>query len=101
MSVSIDPVRQLTYALGTMCQPVRHVESMSKVRKEVVASETPNRPWQRVATDLFEFEEKILSSHYYSDIFELDHLKSPSSVCHQKVKDPLCAPRYSRVAGYR
>ena len=62
MSVSIGPVRQLTQALGTMCQSVRHVESMIKVRKEVVASETPNRPWQRVTADLFEFEEKIQSS---------------------------------------
>ena len=56
MSVSIGPVRQLT--LRTMCQPVRHVESMSKVKQKVIAPETPNRPWQRVAADLFEFEGK-------------------------------------------
>ena len=36
-----------------------------------------------MAADLFEFEGKtyLVSSDYYSDFFELDHLRSPSSVC--------------------
>ena len=47
-----------------------------------MSPETPNRPWQRVASDLFEFEGKtyLVTSDYYSDFFELDHLRSPSFV---------------------
>ena len=44
--------------------------------------ETPSRPWQYVAADLFELEGKsyLVTSDYFSDIFELDHLRSISSV---------------------
>ena len=65
-----------------------------------MSPETPNRPWQRVAADLFELEGNtyLVISDYYSHFFELDHLRSPSLVCHQKVKGPLCAPRYSQAA---
>jgi len=49
----------------------------------MMSPETPNQPWQRVAADLFELEEKpyLVTSDYYSNFFELDHLRSPSSVC--------------------
>lgn len=49
----------------------------------MTSPETPNPPWQRVATDLFEFEGKtyVVTADYCSDFFELDHLRSPSSVC--------------------
>ena len=48
-----------------------------------MSPEIPNRPWQRVAADLFEFEGKtyLVTSDYYNDFLELDHLRSPSSVC--------------------
>ena len=48
-----------------------------------MSPETPNRPWQRVAADLFEFERRtyLVTSDYYSDFFELEHFRSPSSVC--------------------
>ena len=56
-----------------------HVSTCEACRKH----ETPNRPWKRVAADLFELEGKAYSvtSDYYSDFFELDHVRSPSSVC--------------------
>ncbi|XP_022802273.1 uncharacterized protein K02A2.6-like [Stylophora pistillata] len=48
-----------------------------------MSPETPTRPWQRVAADLFELAGKtnLVTSDYYNDFFELAHLKSPSSVC--------------------
>ena len=70
----------------------------------MMTPETPDRPWQRVAADLLEFEGKtyLVTSDYYSDFFELDHLRSLSiGVCDQKVKGPLRAARYSRAAGDR
>ena len=54
-----------------------------QVKETMMSPEMPNHPWQQVAADLFEFEEKtfLVTSDYYSDFFELDHLRSPSSVC--------------------
>ena len=64
-----------------------------------ISPETLNRPWQRVAADLIEFEGKtyLVTSDYYSDFFELDHLRSLSSlsfvsVCHQKIEGLLQCP---------
>ena len=54
-----------------------------QVKETMMSPEMPKRPWQRVDEDLFEFEGKtyLVTSDYYSDFFELDHLRSPSSVC--------------------
>ena len=52
-------------------------------RKETLTShETPSRPWQFVAADLFELNGKsyLVTVDYFSDFFELDHLRSTSSV---------------------
>ena len=49
-----------------------------------MSSETPHRPWQRpVAADLLDLKGKtyLVISDYYSDFLELEHLRSPSSVC--------------------
>ena len=64
------------------CEACREFER-AQVKETMMSPETPNRPWQRVAADLFELEEKayLVTSDYYSDLFELDHLRSPSSVC--------------------
>jgi len=47
-----------------------------------MSHETPSRPWQYVAADLFVFDGKgyLVTSDYCSDFFELDHLRSTSSV---------------------
>ena len=49
----------------------------------MMSPETPNPPWKRVAKDLFDFEGKtyLFTSEYYYDFFELDHLRSSSSLC--------------------
>jgi len=64
------------------CEACREFER-GQVKETMMSPETPNRPWQRVAADLFELEGKtyLVTSDYYSDFFELDHLRSPSSVC--------------------
>jgi len=43
----------------------------------MMSPETLNQPWQQVTADLFEHEEKtyLVTSDYYSDFFELDHLR--------------------------
>ena len=63
------------------CEACREYER-GQVKETMMSPETPSRPWQRVAADLFEFEGKtyLVTSDYYSDFFELDHLRSPSSV---------------------
>ena len=75
------------------CEACREYER-GQAKETMMSPETPTRPWQRVAADLFELAGKnyLVTSDYYSDFFELDHLKSPSSVCHQKVKGSVCAP---------
>jgi len=64
------------------CEACREFER-GQVKETIMSPETPNRPWQRVAADLFELEGKtyLVTSDYYSDFFQLDHLRSPSSVC--------------------
>ena len=63
------------------CEACREHER-SQAKETIMSPETPARPWQRVAADLFEFEGKtyLVTSDYYSDFFESDHLRSPSSV---------------------
>ena len=64
------------------CEACREFE-WPQVKETTMSPKTPNRPWQRVAADLFELERKtyLVTSDYYSDFFELDHFRSPSSVC--------------------
>ena len=65
----------------TTCEACQEYER-GQVKETMMFPETTNRPWQRVAADLFEFEEKtyLVTSDYYNDFLELDHLRSPSSV---------------------
>ena len=64
------------------CETCREYEQ-GQVKETIMSPETPDRPWQRKAADLFEFERRtyLVTSDYYSDFFELEHLRSPSSVC--------------------
>ena len=63
------------------CEACREYER-SQTKETLKSHETPSRPWQYVAADLFELEGKsyLVTSDYFSDFFELDHLRSTSSV---------------------
>ena len=63
------------------CEACRE-HKRGQAKEMMMSPETPTRPWQRVASDPFEFEVKtyIVTSDYYNDFFEFDHLRSPSSV---------------------
>ena len=54
----------------------------SQTKETLKSHQTPDRPWQYVGTDLFELEGKnyLVTSDYFSDLFELDHLRSTASV---------------------
>ena len=60
------------------CEACREHER-SQAKEAMMSPEMPAQPWQRVAADLFEFEGKmyLVTSNYYSDFFEFDHLRSP------------------------
>ena len=63
------------------CEACREHER-GQAKETMMSPETPSRPWQRVAADLCEFEEKktyLVTSDYFSNFFELDYLRSPSS----------------------
>ena len=63
---------------GEACRKYEHGQ-----RKETLTShETPSRPWQFVAADLFELNGKsyLVTVDYFSDFFGLDHLRSTSPV---------------------
>jgi len=64
------------------CEACREYE-WGQVKETMMSPETPNGLWEPVVADLFELEGKtyLVTSDYYSDFFELDHLRSPSSVC--------------------
>ena len=73
-------------------------------RKETLTShETPSRPWQFVAADLFELNGKsyLVAVDYFSDFFGLDHLRSTSPVYVIKKLKGHFAKRYSRATRYR
>ena len=63
------------------CEACREYER-GQTKEKLRSHETPSRPWQYVAADLFELEGKsyLVTSDYFSVFFELDHLRSTSSV---------------------
>ena len=63
------------------CEACREYER-SQTKETLKSHQTPCWPWQYVAADLFELEGKsyLVTSDYFSDFFELDHLKSTTSV---------------------
>ena len=63
------------------CETCREYER-SQSKETLKSHETPSRPWQYVVVDLFELEGKsyLVTSDYFSDFFELDHLRSTSPV---------------------
>ena len=63
------------------CEACREYER-SQTKETLKSHQTPDRPWQYVAADLFELEGKsyLVTSDYFSDFFELDHLRSTASL---------------------
>jgi hypothetical protein len=53
----------------------------SQTKETLRSHEIPSRPWQRVAADLFEHAGRtyLVTTAYFSDFFELDHLRSTTS----------------------
>jgi len=58
------------------CEACREYER-SQTKETLKNHQTPSRPWQYVAANLFELEGKsyLVTSDYFSDSFELDHLR--------------------------
>ena len=63
------------------CEACREYEKGQR-KETLISHEARSRPWQFVAADLFELNGKsyLVTVDYFSDFFELDHLKSTSSV---------------------
>ena len=63
------------------CEACREYER-SQSKETLKSHQTPSRPWQYVAADLFKLGGKsyLVTSDYFSDFFELDHLRSTTSV---------------------
>ena len=60
-----------------VCNTYQH-----KQQKEPMIQQTvPARPWQSIAADLFEFQDKeyLVTTDYYSNFFEVDKLSSQTS----------------------
>ena len=63
------------------CEACREYEQGQR-KETLISHEVPSRLWQFVAADLFESNGKsyLVTVDYFSDFFELDHLRSISSV---------------------
>ena len=63
------------------CEACREYEQGQR-KETLISHEAPSRPWQFVAADLFELNGKsyLVTVDYFSDLFELNHLRSTSSV---------------------
>ena len=87
---------------------ISHLPSQSK--EKMMSHEIPTRPWQRVGTDMFEWNNKqyLVTVDYYSRYFELDELHSTTSnaiikkLCHHFARHGIAetlvsdnAPQYS------
>ena len=81
MSLLAWDVRRDQELCVNMCGVCREYEQGQK-KETLTSHEAPSRPWQFVAADLFELNGKsyLVTVDYFSDFFELDHLRSTSSV---------------------
>ena len=59
------------------CETCRKYET-SNQKESLMPHEIPNRPWEQVGVDFFELNKKIymITVDYYSNFWEIDHLKS-------------------------
>ena len=66
--------------------------SSEQQRQPLIPHEIPERPWQRVACDIFTLQGKdyLCTVDYYSGFFEVDKLeKKRCQTDHKKAKTPL------------
>lgn len=73
------------------CEPCNKYTN-DQVKEPMISHKIPSRPWQIIACDLFECQNKdyLITVDYYSNYFEVDHLHSKigSSII-SKLKAPL------------
>ena len=62
----------------SICQSIKHEQASEPLQPQPV----PDKPWQRVATDLFSFENRdyLVLVDYFSNFIELDYLPDTSSL---------------------
>ncbi|XP_029182414.2 uncharacterized protein K02A2.6-like [Acropora millepora] len=62
------------------CETCRKYER-SNQKEPLMPHEIPSRPWEQVGVDLFELDQKqyMITVDYYSNFWEIDHLKSTTS----------------------
>jgi len=63
------------------CSICEQVQSESQ-REPMLSRELPSRPWQYVATDMFEFKQQsyLITVDYFSNYFEIDRLEGKRAV---------------------
>jgi transposase InsO family protein len=51
------------------------------IEQPLKSNEIPDRPWQKIRTDLFQFDDRqyLITVDYYSDFFETDQLHDKKS----------------------
>ena len=60
----------------------RRVYERGQMKETMMSPETPNRLWQWLQICLtLKGKPHLVTSDYYSDFFDLEHLRSPSLVC--------------------
>ena len=62
------------------CDICRSVDYKQQ-RETLISQEMPNRPWAKVGTDLFSFDNKdyLITVDYYSNFWEIDYLSDTKS----------------------
>lgn len=73
------------------CEPCNKYTN-DQVKEPMISHKIPSRPWQIIACDLFECQNKdyLITVDYYSNYIEVDHLHSKiSSSIISKLKAPL------------
>ena len=81
--------RDLIYWPGMSKDIRQHVEtcatcaahSTQQPQETIIHGEAPNRPWQKVGSDLFKWEgrEYIIVTDYYSNFFEMEQIEASTS----------------------
>ena len=66
---------------GIQVQYLWHVQKYSQAKEPLKSHELPERPWQRIAFDLFELDKQgyVVMVDYYSKFFEVTHLSNSKS----------------------
>ena len=61
--------------------PICNTIQTEQPKEPMIPSEIPSRPWEKVATDLFQLSGKnyLITVDYYSNYFEVDTLESTTS----------------------